>query len=191
MIDFTPVQKKEQTLLEFSAGMTVEDLKKYTNEMVDAMLAEIADCADKDVIFVPDDPEAEDRYAAEETDRGISWTLGHVVVHTTASSEESAALAAEMARGVDRDGRSRSEIPWQTVTTIEQCRHRLEESRRMRLASLAMWPDTPYLDLIKQSRPDGPQINCVVRFLLGLLHDDDHLGQIKKIVAQAKAVQPA
>lgn len=111
MIDFTPVQKKEQTLLEFSAGMTVEDLKKYTNEMVDAMLAEIADCADKDVIFVPDDPEAEDRYAAEETDRGISWTLGHVVVHTTASSEESAALAAEMARGVDRDGRSRSEIP--------------------------------------------------------------------------------
>lgn len=61
----------------------------------------------------------------------------------------------------------------------------------MRLASLAMWPDTPYLDLIKQSRPDGPQINCVVRFLLGLLHDDDHLGQIKKIVAQAKAVQPA
>ena len=52
---------------------------------------------------------------------------------------------ADLARGVAFHGRSRSEVPWETVTTIAQCRARLEESRRMRLASLDMWPDQPYL----------------------------------------------
>ena len=36
------------------------------------------------------------------------------------------------------------ELPWQTVTTMAQCLHRLQESRRMRLASLEMWPDNPF-----------------------------------------------
>ena len=69
-----------------------------------------------------------------------------MIVHTTASSEEAAFIAAELARGVEFHGRSRSEVPWETVTTIEQCRHRLEESRRMRLATLQIWPDEPDLD---------------------------------------------
>jgi hypothetical protein len=42
----------------------------------------------------------------------LPWTLGHVIVHITASAEESAFLAAELARGVHRrTGRSRFEVP--------------------------------------------------------------------------------
>lgn len=45
----------------------------------------------------------------------LAWNLGHVIVHTMASAEESAALAAELARGVEYHGRSRYEVPWETV----------------------------------------------------------------------------
>jgi len=77
-------------------------------------------------------------------------------------------------------------VPWRTVTTVEQCRHRLEESRRMRLASLDMWPDKPYFENSYQARPDLPASNCVKRFLNGLRHDTNHLAQIEEIVRQAR-----
>jgi hypothetical protein len=109
-----------------------------------------------------------------------------VIVHTTASAEEAAALAAELARGVQPHGRSRFETPWQTVKTIAQCRRRLEESRRMRLTSLEMWPDEPHLDDIYEAWPGGPQVNAMSRFVLGLMHDDSHLAQIAGIVRQAQ-----
>jgi hypothetical protein len=110
-------------------------------------------------------------------------------VHTTASAEESAALAAELARGVEFHGRSRYETPWETVTTIAQCRHRLEESRRMRLMSLEMWPDQPHLDNVYEPWPGASEVNPIGRFVLGLMHDDAHLDQIAKIVRQAKAAR--
>src|SRR5690606_14975610 len=142
--DFTAVQNKEMSWEEFTANISLAQLHDLTNEMVDAMLDVIADCTDEDVVFVPVDPNANDPYAANPDEVSESWTLGHVIVHTTASAEESAAIAAELARGVPIEGhRSRSERPWQEMTTIDQCRQRLEESRRMRLASLGMWPDTP------------------------------------------------
>src|ERR1035437_766786 len=109
-------------------------------------LALIKNAEDGDVAFVPDDPEANDTFASQAEDVGLSWTLGHVVVHTTASSEESAALALVLARGLPVEGRSRSEVPWEQVRTLEFIRHRIEESRRMRLAMLAAWPDEPHLD---------------------------------------------
>ena len=115
------------------------------------MLGLIAECVDADVVLVPDDPEADDPWAATPEETNMSWTLGHVIVHTTASSEESAALAAEMARGVALHGRSRYEVPWQEMRTIEGCRQRLEESRRMRLASLEMWPDDPHLENVSRN----------------------------------------
>ena len=146
----------------------------------------IADCADADVTFVPLDPNANDPYAVREEDKHIAWTLGHLVVHVTASAEESAALAAELARGVVNHGRSRYEVPWETVTTIDQCRRRLEESRRMRTASLAMWPDEPHLDNAYEPWPGAPRVNPLSRFVLGLLHDYDHLGQIADSVGQAR-----
>src|SRR5687768_7318261 len=140
MLDFTPVRKKEITMNNLAEGLTLGDLRSLTNEMVDHVLNLIKDCTDADVTFEREDPVADDKAAATSAEVNMPWTLGHVIVHITASTEESAFLAAELARGVPhRGGRSRYETPWQTVTTIEQCRRRLEENRRMRLASLEVW----------------------------------------------------
>jgi hypothetical protein len=154
--------------------------------MVDTMLDLIRDCTDEDVGFVPLDPLAEDPFADSVEEYTLPWTLGHVIVHTTASAEEAAFLAAELARGVPyREGRSRYELPWRAMTTVKQCRHRLEESRRMRLASLDLWPEPPHLDNLFPSRRGNTYHNAVVRFVFGLWHDDNHLAQIREIVGQA------
>ncbi len=165
--------------------MTADDLRQLTNEMVDRILELIRDCEDADITLEVPDPEANDPEAATTDEVSLPWTLGHVIVHTTASSEESAFLAAELARGVPFHGRSRSEVPWRNVTTVEQCRHRLEESRRMRLATLDVWPDEPHLDNTYTPREDRPPINCVRRFLNGLRHDESHLGQIERLVRES------
>ncbi len=190
MFDFTPVIQKQAKLSELTANLTVDDLRRYTNEMIDTMLGLIAACDDADVTFQPIDPQADDKYAANEADVHLAWTLGHVIVHVTASAEESAFLAAELARGVAFHGRSRSEVPWESVTSIAQCRDRLEESRRMRLASLELWPNPPYLDNSYEvpGWPTGP-INGVTRFMLGLSHDNAHLAQIQEIVRQSQAAR--
>jgi len=188
-LDLTPAWKGEVTLAELVADLTPDDLRELTNDMVDAMLDLIADCTDEDVSFVPADPEADDTYATAETERNIPWTLGHVIVHTTASAEESAAIAAELARGVEYHGRSRYEVPWRTVTTVEQCRRRLEESRRMRLASLDMWPDEPHLDNTYTPFERVGAINAIGAFVMGLGHDAQHLDQIAEIVRQARAAR--
>ena len=188
MLDFSRVWKKEATIDELITGLTQRDLRALTDEMIDAQLKLLADCVDADVTFQPSDPNANDTFATNQAEVNLSWTLGHVVVHVTASSEESAALAAELARGVENHGRSRSEIPWETVSTLAQCRQRLEESRRMRHASLDMWPVAPYLDNRYEPWP-GMSLNATGRFALGLGHDADHLGQLGEIVRQAKAAR--
>ncbi len=175
-------------MAELVADLTPDDLRDLTNEMVDTMLDLISDCVDADVVFEPEDPEAYDSYAVDEAETHMPWTLGHVIVHATASSEEAAAIAAELARGVRYHGRSRNEVPWATITTIAQCRQRLEESRRMRLASLGVWPDRPHLDNTYQCF-GLDHVNAVIRFAYGLKHDDDHLNQIAEIVRQAKAAR--
>lgn len=189
MLNFAALRDGKTTFTELVDGLKKGDLRDLTNEMIDTMLALIADCTDADVVFQPVDPDAHDPDAADEADLDIAWTLGHVIVHATASSEESAALATEMARGVPLHGRSRYETPWETVKTIAQCRARLEESRRMRLASLEMWPDTPHLDLTHQPWPGAPEVNAIGRFVLGLGHDAAHLDQIAEIVRQAKVAR--
>jgi len=189
MLDFSPVRKKELTMNQLVADLELDDFRRLTNEMVDAVLGMMADCVDADVTFVPDDPDAHDTFAADEADVDLAWTLGHVVVHITASSEETAAIAAELARGVEFHGRSRSETPWETVTSLAQCRQRLEESRRMRLASLDMWPDHPYMDNTVEWGSQA--INPRAYFVGGLSHADSHLEQIKEIVRQAKQARDA
>jgi hypothetical protein len=189
LLNFNLITQKETTMAEMCGQLTLDDLRQLTNEMVDRMLGLIVECADEDVTFVPSDPKAQDDFAATEAERNISWTLGHLIVHTTATAEEGAFLAAELARGVQREGRSRSEIPWETVTTIAQCRVRLEESRRMRLATLEVWPDQPHLDnSITLGFLEGP-INPPARFALGLFHDHGHVKQIAEVVRQAQAAR--
>ena len=189
MLDFTPLRNKETTYGRMAARLTIADLRHLTNEMIDTQHGLIADCADADVTFMPEDPDANDTFASDPSLTHLPWTLGHVIVHTTASAEESAMLAAELARGVKYHGRSRSEVAWESVTTVQQCRERLEESRRMRLASLDMWPAQPYLDNTYRFREGDEPINALNRFIRGLPHDDSHLEQIRKIVRQAKAAR--
>lgn len=189
MIDFAPLKERQVRIQDLARDLTHEDLRDLTNEMIDTVLAMLKGCTDEDVVFQPEDPEAYDRYADDEDEVTMPWTLGHVIVHITASAEESAFLAAELARGVPFHGRSRWEVPWETVTTIEQCRERLEESRRMRLASLEMWPGRPHLENVYSPYKGVGRIGPKERLLLGLKHDADHLGQIEDIVAQAKAAR--
>ena len=59
----------------------------------------------------------------------------------------------------------------------------------MRLMSLAMWPDEPHLDNVCEPWPGAPQVNAIGRFVLGLMHDDDHVGHIAEIVRQAQAAR--
>jgi len=188
MLDFAPVWSREMRFAELAAPLTIDDLRQLTNNMIDSMLDLIADCTDENVVFVPSDPDANDTYAADGTDAELAWTLAHVIVHATASSEEGAAIAAELARGVEFHGRSRSELDWESVTTIAQVCQRLEESRRMRLASLDMWPDAPHLDNVHQPYSFFGEINAVGYFVTGLFHDDSHLKQIAEIVRQASSV---
>jgi hypothetical protein len=185
MLDFNQVRNKQTTLIELAESLSLSNLRELTNEMIEYQLRLIADCIDEDVILVPEDPDAYDPFAERPEDIKLSWTLGHVIVHITASSEEAAAIAAELARGVKYHGRSRYETPWQEVKSVQQCRQRLEESRRLRLASLDMWPDIPNHENVYRSRPGAPPLNATARFLYGLMHDDDHHEQIIKIKAQA------
>jgi hypothetical protein len=186
MLDFTRVRKKDITMMELVADLTLDDLRDLTNEMIDHVLELISECDDHDVTFEPSDPEAHDPYAEKEEDVDLAWNLGHVIVHITASSEESAFLAAEMARGVEFHGRSRYETPWQEMITIDGCRQRLEESRRMRLASLELWPDDPNLEYTHEAWSGGPIVNATARFVQGLSHADSHLGQIEEILRQSR-----
>lgn len=190
MLDFAPIHNGELTTKELveREKITQDDLRTLTNEMIDTILALTADCTDADVTFAPDDPEANDTYADNPDEVGLAWTLGHVIVHTTASAEESAFLAAELARGVEWHGRSRYEVPWESVTTIAQCRERLAESRRMRLATLDVWPDVPHFENTYEPYA-GVTHDCLSRFVGGLAHEDSHLGQIQEIVRQARAAR--
>lgn len=190
MLDFARVRAKECTLQQLCDGLTVNDLRTLTEEMIGVELDLIAACTDADVTFIPDDPAANDPGAQTPEEVAMPWTLGHVIVHTTASSEEAAFIAAESARGVpQREGRSRYEIFWETVTTIEQCRQRLAESHRMRLATLDVWPDTPHMDNLFHRRVDDQGYNPAARFVLGLNHEHNHVGQIAEIVRQARGAR--
>jgi hypothetical protein len=187
MLDFSRVRSKEITMAQLAAGLTPDDLRRLTHEMIDRMLEIIAESEDPDVAFEPHDPEAYDDAAATEAEVRLPWSLGHIVVHTTASAEEAAAGASELARGVAWHGRSRREVPWRTVTTIAQCRARLEESRRMRIASLDTWPAEPYLDNTYTPYDGASTINAVDKFIRGLSHDDSHLAHLAEVVRQARA----
>ena len=190
MLDFAPVRNGEKTIADLAKGLDKLALHKLTDEMIDRMLSLVEGATDEDVVCVPEDPEAKDEFAASADQVTLPWTLGHVIVHTTASSEECAAQACTLARGVATTGRSRYETPWETVTTIAQVRQRLEESRRMRHALLDAWPDQPHLETVHiPKRPGAPPLNAVAYFLFGLSHDDSHLEQIHKIMDQGQSVR--
>jgi hypothetical protein len=188
MLDFTAVKNQTTSFTELADSLSKADLYRLTDEMIDTMRDIVADATDEDVVFVPQDPNANDQFGIPE-EQNISWTLGHVIVHATASSEESAALALTLARGLPVEGRSRYEVPWRSVESIAQVRQRLEESHRMRRAMLDAWPDEPHLDVTyKPYQRLGP-LNAVSRFIMGLYHDTDHLEQLRDIMRQARVAR--
>jgi len=189
MLDFGPVRRREIRLADYARQQNIgrTDLQDYSNEIIDALLALLDGVDDADIVFTPYDPDADDPYAETEEEMNIGWTLGHIIVHVTASSEECCAHSAELARGVEACGRSRYETPWEQIQTVGDTRQRLEESRRIRLAYLSAWPDDPNLELT-YTPYKSPQ-NCVVRVLAGLFHEEGHFDQIKEVKRQARAAR--
>ena len=196
LIDFSPVRNQEVKYREFSKQFTIEDLKTVTNSYIDTILDIIKDATDAQIAYVPDDAEADDPYAVE-GEENIGWSLGHLVAHVTASSEEGAAFSSTLARGVDYTGgpRPRYETPWREVDTKAKAVQRLEESRRIRLAYLDTWPDEPHLDNYRTISPrfieKYGELNAVASFLFGLSHEDGHLEQIRSVMKQAQEAEIA
>jgi len=186
--DFEPVNRYQVAMADFSKGFTIEDLQTWTRLSVQALRELVSSCRDEDIVFVPDDPDANDTAASNPNDEALAWTIGHNIVHATASAEEYAFLASELARGVPFHGRSRYEVPWQTITSVRQCLDRLAESERMRLASLDMWPRNPNLQIGYMPWRQAGFANAVSIFTWGLAHDASHIQQIKKIRAQINSI---
>ena len=190
--DFTPVENHEMTMLQFSENFTVEDLRAATNESIDTLLKIVQGLNDTQVAFLPFDPEADDPHAKPGEEK-IGWSIAHLVVHVTASSEEWATYSSFLARGIPypAEPRLRYETEWTTVTTTAQCIQRLEESRRIRLSYLNAWPDQPNLEIKRDLSPRFieryGQFNAAVCFLFGLKHELGHYAQFREVARQAKA----
>lgn len=190
MIDFSPIDNG-QKWLDFAAPYSVDDLRDATNASIDLILDMIKDLNDAQVTFDPVDPDADDPHAIAGEEH-IGWSVAHVIVHATASSEEGAAYSSWLARGIApaREPRPRYETNWHTVSTKAECVQRLEESRRIRLAYLDTWPDRPLLDVHREVSERflekyGP-MNATASFLSGLKHEHGHHEQIREAARQAR-----
>ncbi len=196
MIDFSPMQDGEVTYLEYAERehIGVPELRALSDESVEYLLRQLDGLTDDDVIFDPEDPEADDPYAVagEET---IGWSLAHLIAHVTASSEEGAALSSLLARGVPAAERPRYETPWREITSVAHARQRLEESRRIRNAYLETWPDAPFFDVYRDISERFiarfGQMNAPAAFLFGLSHEAGHYAQIEDVRQQALAARVA
>lgn len=190
LTDFSPVENGQVTLYDFAQRFSVDDLRRATHASLDAILAFIGDADDGQVAFIPDDPNADDPFAPPE-ERYFGWSLAHLVCHVTASSEEWAAYASILARGIayPREPRLRFETDWHIMTTRAQVLQRIEESRRMRLAYLDTFPDEPRLDVLRAVSErflerNGPA-NAKSAFLNGLKHEHSHHAQMRETARKA------
>lgn len=192
MVNFAPVFDKEKKYIDLwqDDKLTIEDLQTASNESVDYLLNLIRDLDDDGIQHVPVDKNASDPYATD-GEEAIAWTVGHLIAHVTASSEEGAAFSSLLARGVEGvEHRPRYETAWRDVDTKEKAVQRLEESRRMRLAYLDTWPDTPDLENERQGLPERAveyfgTLNAPASLLAGLGHEVGHYEQIADAVQQA------
>jgi len=192
LIDFSPIDRDEIKALEFSAPFSVADLKAATHASIDTILAIIKDMSDAQMTFLPFDPDADDPHAVPGEEK-IGWSLAHLVVHVTATSEEGAAFSSILARGIPypKEPRLRYETNWHTVTTQAQAIQRLEESRRIRSAYLDAWPDQPHLNVQRELSERfiekfGP-MNAPATYLFSLKHESGHFAQFREVARQARA----
>lgn len=192
-IDFDPWFKKEAKLDDIGADLSLEDLRLATNQSIDHLLSLIEGLTDADITFDPVDEEADDPHAKPGEEK-IGWSIAHIIVHVTASSEEGAAMSSLLARGIAASERPRYETPWQDVTTYAQCVQRLEESRRIRLAYFDAWPDEPHMDVLRAGVSERfeayfGKVNATAAALMGLSHEVGHYDQIVDARQQALAAR--
>lgn len=197
LIDFSPVERGDVKMLEFSKQFTIADLKAATNASIDTILEFIQGMSDAQMTFLPFDPDADDPHAVEGEEK-IGWSLAHLIVHVTATAEEGAAFSSILARGIPypKEPRLRYETNWHTVTTKTQALQRLEESRRIRLAYLDTWPDSPHLDVYREASEKSIEkfghINAPSSFMSSLKHEWGHFAQFREVRRQAiEAFAPA
>ena len=194
MIDFSPMRDGEVSYMDYAARENIgpAELRALSDESVDHLLSLLADLTDADIVFDPDDPDADDPFAVE-GEETIGWNFGHLIAHVTASSEEGAALSSLLARGIPASERPRYETPWRDIETVAQVRQRLEESRRMRNAYLETWPDAPLLNIVRDVSERFTarfgEMNAPAAFLFGLSHEAGHYDQIEEVRRQALAAR--
>ena len=190
MIDFSPMRDGEVSFIDYAAQVKLgtAELRALSDESIDYLLGLLDGLSDADIVFAPDDPEADDPFAVE-GEETIGWNFGHLIAHVTASSEEGAALSSLLARGVPASERPRYETPWRDIKTVAQVRQRLEESQRMRNAYLETWPDRPLLDVVRvvseRFTARFGEMNAPAAFLFALSHEVGHYEQIEEVKRQA------
>lgn len=194
MIDFSQVDNNEKKMLDFAGEFGVQELRAATNHSIDYLLSLIEGLNDANVTFDPVDEHANDPHAIPGEEQ-IGWNLAHLVAHVTATSEEWAAYASILARGIPypAEPRLRYETPWHTITTQAQCLQRLEESRRIRLGYLDTFPDQPDFETRRALSPRFVErmgeFNAPACFLFGLKHEIGHYDQFNEVRRQALAAR--
>lgn len=176
-IDLGAVFAGQQSYADIVRDIRYEDLYSVTDELFGDIEAILEAATDEAVIFVPRDPAASDQ-----SEQG--WTVSHIVAHLTATLEESAAIAAILARGVQVEQRLRYETPWQNLSTLQMVWARLQESRRMCRAFLDAWPDEANLQVTLTLVPQLGPLNAVGCYVLGIAHGQGHLDQLQEAIHQ-------
>ena len=181
--NFAAILTGQNTYADTVAAYDRNDLIGLTQEYYAEIKGIISGATDAAIVAVPFDPGLKDQSEGEG-----AWTIGHIIAHLTATTEESAALASALARGAEfaDDLRLRAEVAWETLQTAEQINARLAESQRMSLAFLETWPDDPDLARTATLIPQFGPMNAVGRYMLGLFHANMHLDQLREIMRQMR-----
>ena len=196
MIDFAQLTDPSIKLIELTPRLTRVHLRHLTKRSIQTLMSIIEQADDAMINFVPDDPDANDPFAAPE-EQHVGWTLGHLVAHVTATGEEAAAMSSLLARGVTfpREVRMRYETPWREVNTRAKALHRLQESLRIRLGYLAAFPHKPnrtaLRELSERAQARLGDLNAHATFLSGLRHEAGHYAQFREALRQAQTVREA
>jgi hypothetical protein len=74
----------------------------------------------------------------------------------------------------------------QPVIAWLQARYVVAGEQALRAASYHdAWPSQPHLDVAWAAIPRFGPLNAVARFLLGAMHEDGHVGQMREVLRQA------
>lgn len=188
LIDFGAVYRDEISLYNLSKRFTSSDLRRYLDAYVEATQSIVHSVKPAQLFVIPNDPVADDDGAENKEDRHAGWSMAHQVLHATATAEENAAVSSLLARGISMIGRVRYEGSWRKVTTVDQVTARVAECRRICLAYLDTWPESPHLETLRMypENPNPVMVNAPTAFVNGLLHWHGHIAQLAQVADQER-----